>query len=119
MRTALVLLVALCAVPAFAQGIVKNPTALLFTCPDHATDTAHEVDIVDAKSGNVIQTLQVGDPPALANGDVQVTLNVQATTFGAYMFVVRAIGGGVSSVPSLPSAVWERAPGQPGRPRVP
>ena len=87
----------------------------MFTCPDHATDDGHEVDIVDS-TGVVIQTIQGGDPAADAQGNVSILINVQPVKFGLYTFVVRAKAGALMSVNSAPSDVWQRAPGQPGKP---
>mgnify|MGYP001582814753 CR=1 FL=1 len=103
--------------PAQAQvPPVKNPIAVEFDCPDHAGDTGHEVDIINA-IGVVVQTLTVGDPPAV-NGRVTVNLNVQPISFGAYTIKIRAVALEVKSVDSVPSDVWERVPGQPSRPVV-
>lgn len=112
-RVVLVLGCLLVAVGAEAQ--VKNPRAIAFTCPDHATDTGHEVDVIDAK-GVVIQTIQGGDPALNAAGEVEIPLNLQPVAFGAYMFRVRATAGAVKSPDSVASEVWERTPGQPGKP---
>jgi hypothetical protein len=49
---------------------------------------------------------------------VQVAVNVMPVAMGEYTFVVRALAGTISSEPSLPSDVWRRAPGQPGKPRA-
>ena len=91
--------------------LVKNPTALSFTCPDHAVDTGHEVDIVNAQSA-VIATLTIGDPAEVA-GKVIAKINVQPIAFGAYTLKVRALvqpsnGPAVKSDDSGPSNVWER-----------
>lgn len=101
-----------------AEAQVKNPTGVLFQCPDHDRDSNHEVDIVDDATGNVIQTIQAGDPPADTNGDVLVTLNVQPIAFGNYTFVVRAVAGTLKSEDSTPSDVWSRVPGKPTKPVV-
>jgi len=95
--------------------IVKNPTAVVFTCADHARDDQHEIDIVNS-SGVVVQTMLVGDPPADANGDVVVTINVQPIAFGSYTFVARAVAAAVKSANSTPSDVWDRVPGAPSKP---
>lgn len=97
---------------------VKNPSALAFTCPDHATDTGHEVDIINTATGEVIQTLSVGDPPLDANGEVVVAVNVQPVAFGAYRFVARALAGPYKGKDSFPSDAWERVPGGPSKPVV-
>lgn len=96
---------------------VKNPTGLEFTCPDHATDDGHEVDIVRESDGAVIQTISAGDPAEVA-GKVTVTLNVQPVAFGVYRFVVRALAGTLVSSNSPSSDTWERVPGRPGKPVV-
>lgn len=96
----------------------KNPTVIAFTCPDHALDNQHEVDVVEDITGRVVQTLLVGDPPLDANGDVTVTLSVQPVAFGSYHFVVRAVLDALKGVDSLPSDVWQRVPGGPGKPVI-
>jgi hypothetical protein len=93
--------------------IVKNPRNVEFTCSDHATDTAHELDIINA-SGAVIQTLQLGDPPMGTDNIVRATINVQPIAFGTYTAKVRALVGTSKSEDSLPSNPFERAPGTPG-----
>ena len=92
--------------------IIKNPTKLQFTCPDHAVDTGHEADIVNA-GGVVIQTLTIGDPAEVA-GKVLAAINVQPIVFGSYMIKVRATvqpvnGALLKSEDSNASNVWERA----------
>ena len=99
--------------PASAQVGVKNPSGLAFICPDHATDTAHEIDIVRESDGVVVQTLLVGDPPLNAAGEVEFALNVQPIAFGAYRFTARAVASTFRSETSLPSVLWERVPGKP------
>lgn len=94
-------------------SIVRNPRAVAFTCPDHATDDAHEVAIVRESDGVTIQTLAGGDPAAGTTGEVEVALNVQPITFGRYRVQVRAGAAGQWSDWSDPSEVWERAPGKP------
>lgn len=96
---------------------VVNPRAVVFTCPDHAQDTGHEIDVVDA-SGTVIQTIQGGDPAEDAAGEVRVELNLQPVAFGSYTLRVRATAGTLKSPDSVPSDVWFRAPGQPGKPKT-
>lgn len=93
--------------------IVKNPRNVEFTCADHAQDTGHELDIINS-SGTVIQTLQLGDPPAGTDGIVRATINVQPIAFGVYTAKVRAVVGTSKSDDSLPSNQFERAPGSPG-----
>ena len=111
----LLLLLLLAPTAALAQiPPVKNPTGLEFTCPDHATDTGHEVDIINS-AGTVIQTLSVGDPAEVA-GKVTVKVNVQPITFGTYTFKVRALAGTIKSLDSVASDPWDRVPGQPGKP---
>lgn len=95
--------------------MVKNPSAVTFTCPDHDQDTAHEIDIVDS-NGVVVQTIIGGDPAPNADGSVTIPINVQPIKFGTYTFIVRATAGGVKSPDSPPSDPWERAPGAPGKP---
>lgn len=109
------------AVAAHAQApapVVKNPRAVLFECPDHDRDTGHELDIIEAATGKVVQTIVVGDPAKDGNGDVRVTINVQPIDFGRYVIKARATFATIVSPDSEPSPVWERAPGGPSRLRV-
>ena len=90
---------------------VKNPRGVAFTCPDHDTDTVHEIAIVRESDGVTIQTIQGGDPP-LSGTEVVVLFNVQPVAFGRYRFKVRAGDGTLWSDWSEPSDLWERAPGK-------
>src|SRR5687768_11555174 len=94
-----------------------NPVGVAFTCPDHALDTEHEVDVLDS-SGAVIQTILGGDPPLNAQNEVEIRLNVQPIAFGEYRFRVRAVAGSIKSVDSETSELWRRAPGAPGAIRI-
>ena len=99
-----------------APGLVKNPTKVEFDCPDHAVDTGHEMDIINA-AGTVLQTLSLGDP-AMVAGKVVAPINVQPIAFGAYTAKVRVVvqpasGPPVKSEDSGPSNVWERTAMQP------
>lgn len=96
---------------------VKNPRLVTFTCPDHAVDTGHEIDIIDAK-GVVVQTIQGGDPALNATGEVEVVINVQPVAFGTYTMKVRAVAGALKSADSVATDPWERVPGAPGKPKV-
>jgi len=93
--------------------MVKNPRGVGFTCPDHALDNDHEIDIIRASDGSLVQTILGGDPPADATGEVVVMVNVQPIAFGQYRFVVRAVAGTLKSDNSAASPIWERAPGAP------
>ena len=97
-----------------SQSVVKNPTGLGFTSPDHSQVETYQVDIV-RESGEFVQTLSFSNSPVipLVGGEVVLAINVQPIVFGRYQFIARAVGGGVTSDDSLPSAVWERAPGRP------
>lgn len=96
-----------------AGPMKKNPRQVGFKCPDHAVDDQHEVDIVDASTGVVTQTILIGDPPAdPVTGEVVGNVNVQPVKFGTYYFVVRVVAQGLKSDNSLPSEQWQRAPGQ-------
>ena len=90
-------------------GIIKNPRGLAFVCPDHATDTAHEIAIVRESDGAIVQTIQAGDPPQVGL-EVIATFNIMPTNFGRYRFKVRAGDGTLWSEWSEPSDLWERAP---------
>ncbi len=100
------------AAPVAAQ-MPTNPTGVQWDCPDHATDDGHEIDIVRVSDGVVIQTLDVGDPPALAGITVQASVNVMPVAHDIYRFVVRALAGTLASVDSEPSIDWARVPGRP------
>ena len=117
MKRILYLLPALLALPAPQATPIKNPSALAFTCPDHAADTAHEIAIVRDSDGVTIQTISGGDP-ALTGNEVVIPLNVQPIEFGRYKFRARAGGpspsGTIWSDWSDLTEVWERAPGKPG-----
>lgn len=99
----------------FAQTPIKNPSGLAFTCPDHATDSGHEVAVVRDSDGSIVQTFDIGDPP-LVGTEVVVKLNIQPVAFGRYRFKARASGnspeGIVWSDWSDLTEVWERAPGK-------
>ena len=82
----------------WAQAPVRNPTGLAFQCLDHDRDDQHEIDIVRESDGMVVATLLGGDPPADAAGEI------------------RAVAGTIRSDNSLPSDIWDRAPGRPGQP---
>lgn len=104
--------------PVGAQEIIRNPNAIIFTCSeDHALHTAHEVDLVD-EGGKVVQTITFGTVAPDANGEVTFRVNVQPVAFGRYVGRVRAVAGTIKSDVSETSNLWERAPGQPGKPRV-
>lgn len=96
------------------QPLVQNPRQVAFTCPDHALDDQHEMDIVRTSDGVVIQTLQLGDPPMNEQGEVVASINVQPVTFGTYVVRVRVIAGTLRSIDSTDSNQWVRAPGQAG-----
>jgi hypothetical protein len=98
--------------PALAQ-VVKNPNRATFTCPDHAADDQHELDIIRESDNFVISTLLLGDPVETA-GEVTTTINVQPIAFGRYYAVVRAVAGPLKSESSAPSNVFERGPLRPG-----
>lgn len=119
MRTLPIVAVALSvAAPVAAQEIIRNPTAIYFQCSeDHALHTGHEVDLVD-ETGKVVQTISFGTAAPDANGEVMFRINVQPVAFGRYTGRVRAVAGTLRSDVSETSNVWERAPGQPGKPRV-
>lgn len=100
----------------------RNPTAIAFTSEDHDNPelTGYEVDFVRNVDQVVVQTVVVpkASSTRLSTGEIGVTVNVQPTAFGTYTFTVRAVAGAVKSGTSLPSEVWQRAPGAPGRPLI-
>jgi hypothetical protein len=116
------LLIALCVLSlptlAAAQTPIKNPTRVMFNPgPDAALLTGYEVDIISA-GGAVAQTMTFPRQTSDANGDVTLSLNLQPVAFGLYTAVVRnVVVGGLVSINSVASDPWERAPGQPSKPR--
>jgi hypothetical protein len=112
-RLVLCVLFLLIPMSVWGQTVVRNPRSVTFTCPDHAQDDNHEIDIVRASDGVVVQTITGGDPPADAEGMVTIALNVQPVAFGTYTVRVRAVAAGIKSDASDSSDVWERAPGKP------
>lgn len=98
--------------------IVQNPTLVKFQCPDHAQDTAHEIDIVNVATGAVVQTLSLGDPAPDAQGFIVFNVNVQPIAHGNYTIRARSVTGAVKSPNSPDSDVWERSPGPPSKPIV-
>lgn len=119
----MVLLVLFGAAAAQAQTPpVKNPRGVQFTSVDHnnASTTGYELDIKAEATGTVIQTLAVtkANTIVLPNGDIQINVNVQPIAFGDYRFVARTVAGTIKSADSVPSDVWTRAPGAPGKPVV-
>lgn len=98
--------------------IVRNPTIVKFQCPDHAQDSGHEIDIVNATTGAVVQTLSLGDPAPDAQGFIVFNVNVQPIAHGNYIVRARSISGAVKSPDSPDSDVWERSPGGPSKPIV-
>lgn len=98
-----------------AQGparLQRNPRGVAFLCPDHDIDDGHELDIIEQSTGKVIQTLNLGDPPLNAAGEVVADVKVQPLKVGVYSFKVRAKVGAIQSEDS-DAYVWERAPGRP------
>lgn len=104
-----------------AQAI-KNPSALAFTSADHdvATVTGYEIDITNATTGALVQTITVlkANTTKLPTGEIRVTLNVQPVSFGTYRFVARTITSTatIKSDNSVSSDTWDRAPGAPSKP---
>lgn len=99
--------------PVFAQPVtLRNPNFIVFTCQDHDRDDEHEAEIVDVRTGGVVQTMLLGDPP-LTGSLVIAEVNLRPLAFGSYVVRVRAVANGQRSETSDPSPVWERAPGKP------
>ena len=108
-------------VPAVASAqVVRNPSAVSFTSPDHDNPelTGYEVDFVKA-DGTVVQTIVVpkAQTQKMADGEIWVTVNVQPVSFGAYTFTARAVAGAIKTPTSEPSDTWERQPGTPSKPK--
>jgi hypothetical protein len=118
------LLVLVSAVEARAQCVqppppLRNPSGLCFTSADHANVTAYEIDIVKTSDGAVLQTITVPKTSTTMVGtEVRVDVNVQPVAFGTYTFRARAVVNTVKSTDSVPSDQWDRAPGQPSKPKV-
>ena len=90
-----------------AQTPVRNPQSISFTCADHDRDDEHEVEIVDVKTGAVVQTILLGDPP-LTGSLVMTTVNLRPLAFGSYVVRVRAVANGQRSETSDPSESSDR-----------
>ena len=99
-----------------AQTIPTNPRGVAFTCPDHAVDDGHDVEIRVRATGATVQVINGGDPAAVG-GEVTINFNVQPIAFGSYDLVVRAKAGSLSSVNS-PAANFDRVPGAPSGTRI-
>jgi len=98
---------------------LRNPSGLCFTSADHANVTAYEIDIVKITDGTVLQTMIVQKSATTMVGtEVRVDVNVQPVAFGTYTFRARAVVATVKSIDSVPSDPWDRAPGQPSKPKV-
>lgn len=83
-----------------------NPIAVAFTCPDHKLDTAHEIDIIN-EAGEVVATLQGGDPDENERGEVIIPIDIGPYDLGVYTVVVRAVVSRKSA--DSGRAYWERA----------
>jgi hypothetical protein len=129
MKLILTLAILFYAGPAFAQCVpavkppitapVKNPRSVEFQCPDHDKDTGHDLELRDA-SGTVLAVIPLGDPVMGADCWVVAPINVQPIDFSVGNTAVTrsTYEGGISSVNSEVSNVWERVPGAPSKPRV-
>lgn len=119
MKTLFILLaLALSVASAGAQTIVKNPTKAIFNPgPDNALITSYEIDIIKT-DGTVAQTLSFPKQAVDANGEVTLSINVQPVAFGDYTAVVRNVFGAYKSINSAPSDLWQRVPGQGGKPKM-
>jgi hypothetical protein len=117
MKRLIFVLAALLVATAAAAQTVKNPTKAIFTSPDAANVTGYELDIIN-EAGAVVQTMTFPATPADPQGEVTLVINVQPVNFGKYTSVVRAIYQAVKSINSNTSDVWERAPGQPSKPKM-
>lgn len=61
-----------------AQVPWKNPTLIeIATCPDHALDDNHELELRLRGSGVVVGTFLLGDPAAKATGAVEFDISKQ------------------------------------------
>ena len=112
-------------VPASAQPVecqtppadheVSNPTGVCFQVPaDHPNIDNYVLDIIDDQGG-LVNTIDLGKPAPDGNGWVYYNqLNVMPQSFGSYTSFVRSVAGGVSSVNSNESSIWDRIPGPPG-----
>ena len=97
--------------------LVKNPSIVEWTCPDHDLDDGHELKIIRIEGTNkvVITTIKLGDPGYFdeVGKGVRSDLNVQPIAFGEYVATMRAMFGTVSSEESAESNRFQRAPGAP------
>ena len=96
---------------------VSNPVALEFEFSDWAQATGYQVDIIDAETLAVKQTLRFNAQPAVAGTNtLHLPVNVQPVAHGLYAFVARAVLPDSVSPSSEPSDPWQRLPGPPGKP---
>lgn len=96
---------------------MNNPQTVRFAAsPDHALVTRYLLDVVEAASGIVNRTLDLGKPTPVG-GEITANVNMQPVQpFGLYKCVAFAEANGVVSDPSPASETWERVPGKPGQP---
>lgn len=94
-----------------------NPRRVAWTCPDHATDDGHQIELRVRATGASVQVLELGDALTVTGGEVFADINVQPIAFGQYDLVVRAKAGTLVSANS--NAVnFDRVPGPPTGARI-
>ncbi len=77
-----------------------------FLCPDHATDDAHDFQIIEHSTNKVHQTIALGDPVLGSDGRVTTTQTISNLNSGVYYGQVRSSTGGSSSAYSAASLTW-------------
>jgi hypothetical protein len=97
---------------------VGNPIACEFEFTDWMQATGYQLDIIDATTMVVQQTLRFNAVTALpGTNTIRVPVNVQPVAHGLYAFVARAVlPNGTMSPSSEASDPWQRLPGPPGKP---
>jgi hypothetical protein len=89
--------------------VAGAPRGVAFICPNHDKDDGHELDIFSRTENRVIATIELGDPPENANGEVVVSIGVQPFKTGIYELRIRSKIGNMKAPDSV-AWVWEKAP---------
>lgn len=113
---AAVLVASLVAVALYAQGNIRNPSAVQFTASlDQATIDSYDLDIL-RPDGTVLQTINLGKPVPDATGTITAPLNVQPIAFNiGYSVRVAARAGQTLSDYAVSTNKFDRVPGSPAK----
>lgn len=101
-----------------AAPTVGNPVAVEFEFTDWMQAVGYEVDIADATTLAVRQTMKFSAIPAITNTiTIHLAVNVQPVAMGTYVFIARGVMPNSLVTPSSePSDAWQRLAGPPGKP---